>query len=284
VTVAEAIVATAGPLAALGSEARREARRLVALALGSPEVVVLAHPERELDTTITTRLEELCRRRGAGEPYAYLVGRREFYGLDFAVDDRVLIPRPETEHLVEAATAELAEETSGLLVDLGTGSGCIAVALATRCPNLRVLAVDQSVGAAAVAASNARRHGVANRVQVVVGNWADALDLGAAKLVVTNPPYIATADPELEPAVAAWEPAAALFGGADGLEAIRSLLESLHLAGCTAPVWCEIGARQSAALHTAAAGVGWQVVRVDVDLAGLPRLARLVSATSAGKD
>lgn len=283
-TVAEAIVATARPLAGLGPDARREARRLVALALDAPEVAVLAHPERQLDDATVARLEVLRTRREAGEPYAYIAGRREFYGLDFQVDDRVLVPRPETEHLVEVALTELEAEPAPLVVDLGTGSGCIAVALAVSLASLVVVAVDRSLGAAALALTNARRHGVASRVRVVVGDWASALDASGVRLVVANPPYIAHTDLEVEPGVARWEPASALFGGPDGLEAIRAMLETLRQAHSHAPVWCEIGARQADDLRHAAATAGWSVTAVQADLAGLPRLARLVSATSAGKD
>jgi release factor glutamine methyltransferase len=285
VTLVEATSMAAERLAAASNatrlEARREARLLLHLATGLSEASQLAHPEREVDADAEGLFLRLLERRAAGEPFAYLAGRREFYGLELAVDRRVLVPRPETEHLVEAALEYLAERPRPQRVlDLGVGSGAVAVALAAADRALEVLAVDVELGAAVVAQRNLAVHHL--RVPVLVADWADALAAEAIDLVVSNPPYIALDDPELAAEVQRHEPHRALFAGSDGLLEVERLLTSLERAGCRAPVLCEIGSAQEPHLEALARRCGRALVRLDRDLAGLPRIAHFSSPMGQG--
>lgn len=180
-------------------------------------------------------MRALLRRRAAGEPVAYLLGEREFFGRPFSVTPAVLIPRPETETLVERAL-EWARQSAGgageglRIADLGTGSGCIACTVAAELPRAAVVAVDLSTGALEVAAANAQRLGVGDRVQTVHGSWGEPLrHLERFDAVLSNPPYVTTAElTELDRDVRDHEPRLALDGGADGLDAVRELLASVR--------------------------------------------------------
>jgi len=177
----------------------REASLLLGRVLGLSEAQILAHGEREVPDEAAERFRHLLERRLTGEPTAYLFGEREFYGRSFQVDPRVLIPRPETEHLVEAALTEPLPDRPWIL-DVGTGSGILAVTLALESPEARVVATDVSPGALAVALANARHLGVRDRVFPVGADLARGLDLGRFDLVVSNPPYIDWSDaPTLSP-------------------------------------------------------------------------------------
>lgn len=265
-------------------QTRREARWLLGLSLGLEEASILAFPERELDQSQVRDYQELVARRASGVPFAYLAGRREFAGLELLVDDRVLVPRPETEHLVEAALALLADQPHPLVLDLGTGSGNVAIAIAASRPGVRVLAVELDPGAAALARRNVHRHQLGDRVGVIIGDWATALDAHTVDLVVSNPPYIAVGDPEVAFGVRSFEPALALWAGSDGLAALEALLASLARAQCRAPVLSEIGARQGAQIGPLAAAFGRQLIALASDLAGLPRIAHLSSPALPLKD
>lgn len=172
--------------------------------------------------SFAARYDALLARRAAREPFAYLVGRQEFWGLAFEVTPAVLIPRPETELLVQIAL-ELLPEDATRVCDVGTGSGCIAVAVARERPNARIVAVDASDSALEVARRNAARHGVADRIEF---RHADLLSGGGRfDLVVSNPPYVAERDrPTIQAEVGRYEPASALFAGEDGLDVIRRLV------------------------------------------------------------
>lgn len=178
---------------------------------------LLAHDTDLLDLAARQRFATLCQRRLEGEPVAYLLGRKEFFGLDLQVDARVLVPRPDTETLVAWALEHLPPH--GRVLDLGTGSGAIALALAHARPDAQVTAVDRSADALAVARANAARLGLALRLHQ--GDWFAGLDGEQYELVVSNPPYIAEADPHL-PALA-HEPRSALVAGADGLDDVRAI-------------------------------------------------------------
>jgi release factor glutamine methyltransferase len=195
----------------------REARILLAHATGLPEASVLAHPERRLEGEPRARFLELAARRERGEPIAYLVGEKEFYGLALRVDPSVLIPRPETELLVELALAR----QPGSALDLGTGSGAIALALKRHLPAARVVAVEASPAALAIASGNARRLGL--EVEFRQGAWFEPVAGERFDLVVSNPPYVAVGDPHLAEGDLRFEPRAALVAGADGLDAIRTI-------------------------------------------------------------
>ncbi|HEY4574276.1 MAG TPA: peptide chain release factor N(5)-glutamine methyltransferase, partial [Thermoanaerobaculia bacterium] len=192
----------------------REARMLLGYVLGLSEARVIARQETEVPPETERRFRDLLARRLTGEPVAYLLGEREFWGRPFAVDSRVLIPRPETEHIVEVALQERLPERPWIL-DVGTGSGILAVTLALEIPGSRMVATDLSPGALAVAARNVRRLGA--RVSLVNTDLAAGLDLARFDLVVSNPPYIDPAEaPSLSPEVRDFEPALALFAPGSG--------------------------------------------------------------------
>ena len=199
----------------------------MAHALGIARLDVYLQFDRPLDDGELGAIRELLRRRGRGEPVAHLTGRREFYGRSFRVSPDVLIPRPETESLVERALVAARERSGALrIADLGTGSGCVAISLACELPSATVIAVDLSAAALAVAAENAEALGVADRVLFVEGGWVDGL-VAELDLVVSNPPYVTTAELDELPRDVGFEPRLALDGGPDGLEAYRLLLPAV---------------------------------------------------------
>ena len=197
----------------------REAELLLAAALGVDRAALHAGPP-DLPPGALDRFRSLVARRALREPAAYLLGVREFRSREFEVGPAVLVPRPETEHLVEAALEAIPPGSPALAADAGTGSGCIAVTLAAERPLLRVVATDRSAAALAVARRNALRHGVGDRVALLRADFLEALR-GPIDLVVSNPPYVSegdTVDPEV-----LHEPREAVFAGPDGLEAYRRL-------------------------------------------------------------
>ncbi len=219
-----------------------DASVLLARVLDVPRTVLLAYPERACDAGPVARYAAWVTRRAAGEPVAYITGHKEFMGLDLTVDPRVLVPRPETELVVEAALAALSErlgepeddddavpDTSQpdvLAADIGTGSGAIAVALASLEPRIgRVFAVDVSPGALAVARHNADRHHVSDRISWLEGDLLAPLPV-PVDLIVANLPYVTTDPAEVDPNVARYEPQVALFAGGDGLALIRRFVAS----------------------------------------------------------
>jgi release factor glutamine methyltransferase len=224
-TAGEAVAGVARRLAASGiGEARREARLLVALALGVEPGVVLGYPERPLDAAAEARLAALAARRAAREPYARLAGRRQFWSLDLAISPDTLDPRPDSETLIEAALASLPDRTAPLrIIDFGTGSGCLLLALLSELPNALGIGVDVLPGAVAVARRNAAALRLADRAFFAAGSWGETISC-RADVIVANPPYIPSAEIEtLAPEVACYEPRCALDGGADGFAAYREL-------------------------------------------------------------
>ncbi|AXE28967.1 peptide chain release factor N(5)-glutamine methyltransferase [Chromobacterium phragmitis] len=202
---------------------RLEARMLLMQAWpGLTHAAIIGHPERELPDDAAAAFGALAARRLAGEPIAYLLGEREFYGRDFRVSPAVLIPRPETEHLVELALSRVDRLAPADIVDLGTGSGIIAVTLALEAPQWRVAAVDVSAAALAVAADNARRLGAT--VDFRQGSWFDPLDeVARYQLIASNPPYIERGDRHLSEGDLRFEPRGALTDEADGLACLREI-------------------------------------------------------------
>ncbi|EKT4442859.1 TPA: peptide chain release factor N(5)-glutamine methyltransferase [Stenotrophomonas maltophilia] len=208
-----------------GSEARHEAELLLLHVLDRPRSWLFAHATDPLAANDQAAFEALLARRVAGEPVAYLTGRRGFWTLDLEVDPATLIPRPETELLVELALERLPPGRALQLADLGTGSGAIALALASERPQAQVLATDASPGALAVAARNAARHELRN-VRFAEGghDWYAPLQGARFDLIASNPPYIASDDPHLEQGDLRFEPATALASGPDGLDDIRRII------------------------------------------------------------
>lgn len=200
---------------------RLDAEVLLAEVCGWPRSRVIAHPERQLEAVAAGRYLALAQRRAAGEPLAYLLGRRGFMSIELEVSRDVLIPRPETELLVTTAL-DLDLPPAARILDLGTGSGAIALALARARPGWRILATDASQAALAVARRNVARI-APGRVHLVASDWFSALAPARFDLLVSNPPYVAADDPELDAAVADQEPALALFAADDGLAALSQL-------------------------------------------------------------
>jgi release factor glutamine methyltransferase len=244
----------------------REARLLLASVTGFSEAAVLAHPERPLSPPTENSFFAMTQRRAAGEPIAYILGRKEFYGLELAVTPAVLIPRPETELLVELA---LTREFSSA-VDLGTGSGAIALALKKERPRARVVAVEASAAALVIARRNATKHNL--EVEFRHGRWLEPLGAERFELIVSNPPYVAAGDPHL--ADLGFEPANALVAGADGLDAIREIVRGAgkHLAP-GGWLLVEHGIGQERAVFDLLAGAGLEDRATWPDLAGIPRVS-----------
>lgn len=267
-TLAEWRAMARARLASVGvPEAEREALALALLATGQDRAWVLAHGEWEQDWSDADRWLE---RRCAGEPLAYLRGSREFYGREFRVSPAVLIPRPETEHLVDHALAwRFPDGKRVRVLDVGTGSGCIAVTLAAERTDWTVVAVDVSSDALGVARDNARRHGVG--VEFRQSDLARAWDGPPFDLIVSNPPYVGEGD-ELDVDVRTWEPSLALFAGPDGLEVYRRI--ALELPAVLAPggvLMLEHGAGQWNRVAAVMTEAGWNVVEAWHDLAGHDR-------------
>lgn len=253
-----------------------EAQLLLAHVLKKSRAWVLTHPEVLLDPEQKKQLDELRGQRTSGVPLPYLLGHWEFFGLDFTVSPDVLIPRPETELLVEQALAWLGDHPAQRRVaDVGTGSGCIAVCLAKYQPDLHLVATDQSVSALKVAAANADRHGVANLIQWLHTNLLDGFP-GLLDLVVANLPYIPSATLE-ELLVAKFEPLSALDGGPQGLSLIEALLKDAHrwwAPGGAILLEIEAGQGESAPA-LARALLSYAEVALLPDLAGLPRILKI---------
>jgi len=205
-------------------EPRREAEVLLGAALGRSRAWLLAHPdERILDCEATDRYEAYVTRRAHGEPVAYLLGEREFWSLPLRVGPGVLVPRPETELVVERALAHFPVGNTFEALDLAAGSGAIALALASERPHCRVTACDLSAAAVAATRENSLLLQFGDRVSVSQGTWFEPVTGRMFDVIVSNPPYIATDDPRIEPAVRRYEPPEALFSGPTGLEALQAI-------------------------------------------------------------
>lgn len=247
-------------LAAAGLDMpERESRALLRAALGLSDLDLVVHGAQPVAPDEVARLAALAGRRAAGEPLARLVGRREFWSLDFALTPETLVPRPETETLVEAALAIFTDRAAPLrILDLGVGSGAILAALLSEYRNAHGIAVDRAEGAARTARSNLAQLGLGPRAGFLVGDWADAI-AGRFDLIVSNPPYIARTDiAALAPEVRDHDPRGALDGGEDGLDAYRVIaraLPRLLAAGGRAILELGMGQEADVARLLAAAGV-----------------------------
>jgi len=254
----------------------RTAGHLVRELLAVDAVTLVAHPERAVSDADAALVRRAFHRRADGEPLQYITGWQNFYGRDFQVTRDVLIPRPETELLVEVSLEHIRThpQRGWRLLDLGTGSGCLAVTLAAEIPTAQVVAVDISPAALAVAAANAQRHGVAERVRLVESHWLDTVPATPPfDLVVSNPPYIAETDwPALQCEVRDHEPYVALVGGEQGIEVYAHLLTALppYLAA-GGKFACEVGFGQAARVCALGEAAGWRVERVIHDLQGIAR-------------
>ena len=268
VSIRDALIAADLP----GNSGRLEAELLLCHCLGEARSYLYARPEEALPASTLASFRTLLGARRAGRPIAYLTGRREFWSLDLAVDDSTLIPRPETECLVEWAL-ELPLPQDARVADWGTGCGAIAFALAGERPGWTVLASDTSAPALAVAAANRRALGM-GAVHLLRSDWGEAIATSALSLVVSNPPYIAAGDPHLARGDLRFEPDSALVAGTDGLEAIRRIVgEAIR---CLAPggwLLLEHGRDQGAAVRALLAGAGFTAITTRCDLSGLERVS-----------
>jgi release factor glutamine methyltransferase len=297
-TVGEHLAEATSRLHAAGSEtARLDAEVLLAWVVGGDRTGLLAHPERDVWPEATTRYRAAVDRRAAGEPVAYIRGVKEFYGLAFSVDPRALIPRPETERLVESAVAAVMERLTVpggrgargpvRVVDVGTGSGAVAISVAVALRRVRVglgddvtiLATDASAGALDLARENAVGHAVGDAVRFVEADLLPPTQPGgqAFDVVAANLPYVLSGAIAGLPIAASFEPRSALDGGPDGLDVVRRLLGRLPDALVPDGVaLLEIGADQGATAPGAVDAVlpGWSR-SIELDIAGLPRLLRV---------
>jgi release factor glutamine methyltransferase len=263
----------AAKLARACDEPRREAEVLLGAALGRSRAWLLAHPEEcILDCEATDRYEAYVTRRAHGEPVAYLLGEREFWSLPLRVAPGVLVPRPETELVVERALAHFPAGTAFEALDLAAGSGAIALALASERPHCRVTATDLSPAAVAITRENSLRLRLSDRVSVLQGRWFEPLAGRRFDVIVCNPPYIATDDARVEPAVRRYEPPEALFSGPTGLEALQAIAAGAP--GHLRPggwLVVEHGDTQGEAVRALFKAAGFQDVQTFRDLGGRER-------------
>jgi len=277
-TLREALTFAAAQLASdehLQATANRDAELLLLHTLQISRATLIAHPRDELSASRRTAYEDNIARRLRHEPIQYITGHQEFYGLDFQVTPAVLIPRPETEHLVETVLQRLPANYPLKIADVGTGSGAIAIALAAHLPEAAITALDISPEALAIATTNARVHNLAGRIRFLQSDLLSALDQEPETFdaIVSNPPYVAEADRDtLHPQVRKYEPATALFAGETGLDIYRRLIPQAYSAlkpnGLLA---LEIGHNQQAAI--AALLHAWHNLSFIKDLQQIPRVA-----------
>ena len=254
------------------AEARLEAQILLCRALGQPRSYLISHDRDPLSLEQAAAFDALIERRLKGEPIAYILGEREFYSLNFKTTPAVLIPRPETELLVELALARIPANRPRRVLDLGTGSGSVAITLALHRPLTEVVAVDQSTAALAIARENAQSLGARN-IRFIQSNWYGALSGEKFDLIVSNPPYIAAADPHLAQGDVRFEPIAALAAGSEGLDDIRLIVKDAP-AHLNPSGWLlfEHGYDQAEACRELLIQAGFAQVASCNDLAGIPRV------------
>lgn len=256
-----------------------EARILLTHVLGWRPTQLITRSGEALSDEFVERYQALEARRVAGEPVAQLVGAREFFGLDFEVTPHVLIPRPETELLVDTALTALENLSRPRVLDLGTGTGAIAVAIASMRPDAQVWALDRSAEALAVATRNAARLLDAKRpggaLALAQSDWYDSLDAALRfDLIVSNPPYIASGDPHLDEGDLRFEPRGALTDEADGLSAIRAIIAGAPTRlAADGVLWIEHGYDQAEAVRALLTAQGFAQVRSERDLAGIERIS-----------
>lgn len=252
---------------------RMNAEVLLMFVLGADRAYLYAHPERKLSPEENARYDEALTQRAGGVPSQYIVGHQEFWGMDFIVTPAVLIPRPETEHVIETVLPVARGLGKPKIVDVGTGSGCIAIVLASELPQAEIHATEISPQALEIARANAARHQLTNRIHFRHTDLLQGLDSGAFDFVVSNPPYVGESEEEqVQLEVRKFEPRSAVFAGPCGLEVIGRLVPQAHRA-LKSGGWLvmEISG-------TIAAGVqhllsGWKGARVTEDLQGIPRVA-----------
>lgn len=270
ISIAVAIAKATSRLDAVSKSARLDAEILVARAISMPRSYLFAHPEDTLDEFALQRLNETLQRRVAGVPLAYITGNKEFWSLELQVSPATLVPRPETELLVELALREIPRAAEWQILDLGTGSGAIAVAIASERPGCTVTAVDTSAEALLIAQYNIRQLDLSN-VTCLQGDWTAPVLGRTFNVIVSNPPYVADGDAALAALVA--EPHLALVSGDDGLDAIRQLSRDCQsICENDGLVIFEHGNEQQVAVAEILAADGWRDIACVDDYAGKPRM------------
>jgi release factor glutamine methyltransferase len=270
VSIEKALSEATARLGEVSDAARLEAELLLARAIDMPRSFLFAHPEDVLDDAALQRLQSTLARRLDGEPMAYITGTREFWSMELIVSPATLVPRPETELLVDIVLRDVPRKAAWQILDLGTGSGAIALALARERQLCHVTATDVSADALAVARQNANQLSIAN-VEFVEGYWAEPVAGRTFNMIATNPPYVAAGDAALESLRS--EPLSALAAGADGLDAIRILAkECPSIIAAGGLLVLEHGADQKEAVAEVLSSYGWQSIQCYDDYSGLPRV------------
>ena len=270
ISIATAIAEATNRLSAISESARLDAEILVARSIGMPRSYLFAHPEDTLDEITLQRLNETLERRSDGVPLAYITGSKEFWSLELQVSPATLVPRPETELLVELALREIPRNAAWQILDLGTGSGAIALAIASERPACEVTAVDASADALLVAQQNVRHLDLPN-VSCLQGDWTAPVADRVFNVIVSNPPYVADGDAALEALKA--EPNMALVSGGDGLDSIRRLARDCQsIIANDGLLILEHGNDQQVAVAEILANNSWRDIACVDDYAGKPRM------------
>lgn len=263
-------------------ESRREADSLLALTLEKDKTFLIAHPEYELSVEEETRFQDFLTRRADREPFQHIAGKQEFYGLDFEVNRNVLIPRPETEMIVEAAIEILRAKKNSRFCEVGIGSGCIAVSVLHQVETTSAIGFDISPEALKIAARNAARHKVLSRLELKISDVFEVMQNEKFDLVVSNPPYISGAEVEnLQAEVRDFEPFIALTDGKDGLSIIEKIIvESPKFLNEDGSLLLEIGFGQAQIVREMFTPGIWHAVDILPDLQGIPRMIKAQKAKS----
>lgn len=254
--------------------ARLDAELLIASALKIKRIELYLKFDQPMKEDEVSACREVVRRRGTGEPVAYILNEKGFFGLDFFVDERVLIPRPESELLVEEALKILDQSESPKIMDLGSGSGCLAISILAKLPSATAVLVDRSAEALEVAKMNADKNAVMDRCEFIHSSVQDInIEAGSIDLIVANPPYIRIGDPELHPEVEKFEPHVALFGGETGLDEVKAWLpKAMSTLRAGGQLLMEIGADQGAIVKDEFQNCGFLASQVLPDLSGRDRI------------
>lgn len=270
VTIENALNDAARALSGVSESPRLDAEALLASVLRAPRSYLFTHPEEQLENRPATEFAAAIERREQGEPIAYITGSKEFWSLELAISRDTLVPRPETETLVEHALDLIPRDGPCRVLDLGTGSGAIAIAIASERAQITIVATDSSREALNVAKRNVRRHRI-NNVSFLQGDWTEPVAGQTFEIVITNPPYVRDDDPVLQEL--RYEPISALAAGPDGLDAIRKIAKDARtVIETNGHILLEHGTEQQDAVATVLQDHGWSDVACFRDLAGHPRV------------
>ena len=278
-TIESALFQAARAIAEISENPRLDAEALLAWILGVPRSYLFAHPGEELRDQPASDFSDAVSRREKGEPLAYITGSKEFWSLLLKVSNHTLVPRPETETLVELAIQQIPEDRPYRILDLGTGSGAIAIAITSERPKIKIVATDSSRKALRVAKENASLQELQN-ISFLAGNWTEPVNDRIFDLVVSNPPYVCDGDPALD--TLRYEPRAALAAGPDGMDAIRQIvIDCKNLITADGTLMLEHGADQQDVVQVVLQENGWTDIACYKDLAGHPRVttARMSAPT-----